>query len=115
MVGIRLRYCAGMIWSVSILSRTTYAGPLKTLCMQRNVHGNRRGLKERFLTVAADVTRLFGVHPIAIRCQMRSNGRRPEHPKGWTPNSLSILEAAYCFAASTGLKLVAFSLPEASM
>src|SRR6185503_711721 len=30
MVGTRFKYCAGMIWSVSILSRTTYTGPVKT-------------------------------------------------------------------------------------
>src|SRR5213075_1556531 len=32
-VGTRFRYCAGIIWSVSMLSRTTKTGPLKTDCM----------------------------------------------------------------------------------
>src|ERR1043165_4685689 len=48
MVGTRFKYWAGMIWSVSMLSLTTYTGPVKTDCMLNSLAtlaANARGMK----------------------------------------------------------------------
>src|ERR1019366_2990611 len=49
MVGTRFRYCAEMIWSVSMLSRTTKTGPVKTDFVMAKVCGGAGEFSITFL------------------------------------------------------------------